>query len=98
MHDNNCLFFSFLLISNEKILLEYQKGDTQGYRKYMLGTRTIKNPNHKDPSKKIFEKKKKKNRMTAYYRQPIQLGFEEEDFKMRNCPNIFDNQHKTYVL
>ena len=36
--------------------------------------------------------------MTAYYRQPIQLGFEEEDFKIRNCPNIFDNQHKTYVL
>ena len=42
----------FLKISNEKILLEYQKSGTQVYRKYTLGTRTIKNTNHKHPSKK----------------------------------------------
>ena len=48
---------TFFLISNENITKLSKKSVTQVYRKYTLGTRTIKHTNYKHPSKNEQEKK-----------------------------------------
>ena len=76
-------FFVFL-ISNEKILLKYQKK----YHPSIQEVYTRDKKQSRTQITSIHQRKTEKNRMTACYRQPIQQVFEEEEFKIRSFQNL----------